>query len=91
MVDLDAVGGLPAVMRSLLDAGLIHGDCLTVTTKTVAENLATVKPMAGDQDVIAPVACPLAPPGQHVVILSGNLCPGGGVIKLSGKGITKFR
>lgn len=92
VVDLDAIGGLPVVMRSLLDAGLLHGDCMTVTGKTVRENLEGVSgiPVEG-QDVISPLDKPLAPPGSHITVLRGNMCPGGAVIKLSGKDIKVFR
>ena len=71
MVDLDSVGGIPQVLRELLDAGLLHGDCVTVTGKTVAENLEGVKPL-GPADVRArkilyPVSNPLSPAGNHMV------------------------
>ena len=65
VVDLDAIGGLPMVMRGLLDAGLLHGDCLTVTGKTVAENLKDVAPPPPNQDIIAQIAAPIAPPGTQ--------------------------
>ena len=79
--DLHAVGGVPLVMRMLLDAGLIHGECLTVTGKTVAENLADVAgtPPAG-QDVVVPFGQPLYPVG-HLNVLRGNLAPDGAVAK----------
>ena len=71
MVDLDSVGGIPRVMRELLDAGLLHGDCMTVTGKTVAENLEGVKPLApGDvraRKILYPVSNPLSPAGNHMV------------------------
>lgn len=87
MHDLDQVGGVPAVMRELLDAGLLHGDCLTVTGKTVAENLADVAPVRARaaQEVLRPFADPLAPAGNHIVVLRGNLAPESAVVKLSGK------
>ena len=71
MVNLDSIGGIPQVMRELLDAGLLHGDCMTVTGKTVAGNLESVQPL-GEEDVRArqilyPVSSPLSPPGQHMV------------------------
>lgn len=70
MVELNRIGGLPVVMKALLDAGLLHGDCITVTGHTVAENLKDVKPPAATQDVIAPISSPLAAPGRHVIILN---------------------
>eukprot|EP01052_Picozoa_sp_SAG31_P045571 SAG31_NODE_8377_length_1463_cov_2.163490_1_plen_132_part_00 len=93
MVDLDRVGGLPVVMRELLDAGFLHGDCITCTGKTVAENLASVPTLSqlGEQDIVFSCAKPRAPPGRHIIVLSGNLCPGGSAVsKLSGKQIDKF-
>eukprot|EP00043_Microstomoeca_roanoka_P016881 m.174503 g.174503 ORF g.174503 m.174503 type:complete len:590 (-) comp16539_c4_seq1:1010-2779(-) len=91
VVDMDAIGGLPAVMRMLLDAGLLHGDCLTVTGKTVAENLEQVAPASAGQDIVYSIQKPLAPPGQHIIVMRGSLCPGGSVIKLSGKQLNEFR
>jgi len=87
MHDLDGVGGVPAVMRELLDAGFLHGDCLTVTGKTVAENLADVPPVSrrAHQEVLRPLSNPLAPAGNHIVVLSGNLAPESAIVKLSGK------
>ncbi len=70
MADLHTAGGLPILMKELLDAGLLHGDCLTVTGKTVAENLASVS-KASDltQDVVYPFSKPLSPPGHHITII----------------------
>lgn len=83
-VDLHKVGGIPRIMRMLLDAGLIHGDCLTVTGRTVAENLADVPRGVPDgQDLIYPLDKPMYKRG-HLVILRGNLAPGGAVAKVSG-------
>ena len=82
-VDLHRAGGIPAVMKALLDAGLLHGDCLTITGRTVAENLADVPPPAADQDVIRPVADPMYAEG-HLAILKGNLSPEGAVAKITG-------
>ena len=138
MVDLDKVGGLPVVMKELLDNGLLHGDCITCTGKTLAENLSGTPTLAssfslarsvlpavvalgtllllhslandlelmnlsalclprlvqgqlGQQDVVFPVSAPRAPPGRHIIVLSGNLCPGGSAVsKLSGKRIDRF-
>ncbi len=82
--DLHRVGGIPLIMKMLLKAGLLHGDCLTVTGKTVAENLADVPdaPPAG-QDVVLPFDAPKYPQG-HLTILRGNLAPEGSVAKISG-------
>ena len=82
MVDVDRVGGVPAVLRALLDEGLLHGDTLTVTGKTMAENLADVGRPEGDE-VIRPLSDPLAPEGG-IAILRGNLAPDGAVVKLAG-------
>ncbi|MGH3650143.1 MAG: dihydroxy-acid dehydratase [Acidimicrobiia bacterium] len=83
MVDLDRIGGIPAVLRALLDEGLLHGDTLTVTGKTMAENLADTRPPLGDDDVIRPLTDPLAAEGG-IAILRGNLAPEGAVVKLAG-------
>jgi len=85
MTDLDRIGGVPMAMKTLLDAGLLHGDCLTVTGKTVAENLAEAKPRPNGQDIFAAPDLPYAPPGRHISVLRGNLAPEGAVLKLSGK------
>src|SRR5690349_6675249 len=82
-VDLHRAGGIPAVMKELLRAGLLHGDCLTITGKTVAENLADVPELSADQDVIRPVSDPLYAQG-HLAILKGNLSPEGCVAKITG-------
>jgi dihydroxy-acid dehydratase len=82
-VDLHRAGGIPAVMKALLDADLLHGDCITITGKTVAENLAEVPPLRADQDVIRPVAEPMYDEG-HLAILRGNLSPEGCVAKITG-------
>ncbi len=82
-VDLHRAGGIPAVMKELLDAGLLHGDCITITGKTVAENLADVPPLRKDQDVIQPVSNPIYREG-HLAILKGNLSPEGCVAKITG-------
>ena len=70
MADLHTAGGLPILLKEPLDAGLLHGDCLTVTGKTVAENLASVS-KASDltQDVVYPFSKPLSPPGHHITII----------------------
>lgn len=82
-IDLHRAGGIPAVMKQLLDAGLLHGDCITITGKTVAENLAEVPPLRADQDVIRPVSDPIYAAG-HLAILKGNLSPEGCVAKITG-------
>jgi dihydroxy-acid dehydratase len=87
MADLDRIGGVPMVMKTLLDAGLLHGNCLTVTGKTVAENLADARPSPPGQDVFASPGRPYAPPGRHISVLRGNLAPEGAVLKLSGKSL----
>ena len=72
MVDIDRVGGVPMVMRHLLEAGLLHGDCLTVTGKTVAENLADLDPPAPDGQVIHPLSDPINPIGGIAVLTDLN-------------------
>jgi dihydroxy-acid dehydratase len=85
MQDLHQYGGVPAVMKYLLKEGLLHGDCLTVTGKTMAENLATVPDLDFDQQkIIKPISHPIKPTG-HLQILYGNLATGGSVAKISGK------
>jgi len=82
-IDLHRAGGIPAVMKVLLDAGLLHGDCMTITGKTVAESLAEVPPLRADQDVIRPISNPMYAEG-HLAILKGNLSPEGCVAKITG-------
>ena len=84
MEDLHNVGGTPAVMKYLLDKGLINGDCLTVTGKTIAENLEGLPGLKEGQDVIMPLEKPIKESG-HIRILKGNLAPGGSVAKITGK------
>src|SRR5437016_326197 len=82
MNDLHRVGGTPAVLRALLDAGFLHGDCLTCTGKTLAENLKDVESVyQRRQEVVRPLDRPLHPTG-HLVVLHGNLCPEGAVAKV---------
>lgn len=83
MEDLHAVGGVPAVMKYLLANNLLHGDCLTVTGKTVAENLAEVPGLTADQEVFFPLDSPVKETG-HLQVLFGNLSPKGSVAKISG-------
>ncbi len=90
MQDVHDVGGVPSVMRLLLDAGLLEGDCITVTGATLAENLRDVPPPAARQQVIAGVDKPLLPRG-HIQILYGNLAEQGAVAKISGKEGFVFR
>lgn len=85
MDHLDQIGGVPMVMKMLLDAGLLHGDLMTVTGKTIAENLKHILPRPENQDVISSLEKPFAPPGHHIIIMRGNMCPEGSVMKLSGK------
>jgi len=82
-IDLHRAGGIPAVMKQLLKAGLLHGDCITITGKTVAENLAGVPDLSPNQDVIRPVTNPIYAEG-HLAILRGNLAPEGCVAKITG-------
>ncbi len=85
MEDLHEQGGLPAFMKYFLDKGYLHGDCMTVTGKTLAENLAKIDPIVPSMvNVIHPVETPLKPTG-HLCVLSGNLAPAGAVAKISGK------
>jgi dihydroxy-acid dehydratase len=84
MEDVHNVGGIPAVMKYLLDKGLLDGSCLTVTGKTVAENLADVLALKEGQDVILPLEKPIKETG-HIRILRGSLAPGGAVAKITGK------
>jgi dihydroxy-acid dehydratase len=83
-VDLHRAGGIPQVMKTLLKAGLLHGDCMTITGKTVAENLAAIADVPrADQDVIRPINNPIYAQG-HLAILKGNLSPEGCVAKITG-------
>lgn len=84
MQDLYEAGGVPAVMKQLLEGGYLHGDCLTVTGKTLAENLAEAAPLKEDQQVIRPLDQPIKPTG-HIRILYGNLAEQGAVAKITGK------
>jgi dihydroxy-acid dehydratase len=84
MHDLHTVGGTPAVLRALLDAGFLHGECVTVTGNTLAENLRDVPSIySRKQDVVRPFAAPMHPTG-HIIILHGNLAPDGAVAKVAG-------
>jgi len=89
MTDLDRVGGVPMVMKALLDAGLLHGNCMTVTGKTVAENLAALDPPAPDGDVVRTLDNPIHPIGG-IAILTGTLAPRGSVVKIAGIDFSRF-
>ena len=90
MADLAAIGGVAPLMKRLLNAGLLHGDCLTVTGKTLKQNLASVKGYPRGQEIIRPLNRPIKPDG-HLVILRGNLAPDGAVAKISGKEGLRFK
>jgi dihydroxy-acid dehydratase len=83
MTDLDRVGGVPVVMKHLLDAGLLHGDCLTVTGRTVAENLAAIDPPGPDGVVVHALDSPIHAEGG-ILVLRGTLAPNGSVVKVAG-------
>jgi dihydroxy-acid dehydratase len=83
MTDVDRVGGVPVVMRALLDAGLLHGDCLTVTGRTMAENLAHIAPPDVDGKVVRAMSEPIHRTGG-ITILKGSLAPEGAVVKSAG-------
>jgi len=89
MSELIAIGGIQPLMKTLLDAGLLHGDCLTVTGRTMAENLAEVKPYPADQDIVHSLDNPIKK-DSHLVVLYGNLAPTGAVAKISGKEGLRF-
>ncbi len=89
MVDLDRVGGVPMVMRHLLDAGLLHGDALTVTGKSLAENLAAIDPPEPDGQVVTGLDKPLHPRGG-IAVLRGSLAPNGAVVKVAGIDFERF-
>jgi dihydroxy-acid dehydratase len=89
MFDIDRIGGVPVVMRELLDAGLLHGDCLTVTGRTMAENLEALRPPAPDGDVIRPLSRPIHA-GGGIAILRGSLAPEGSVVKVAGLDVERF-
>ncbi len=84
MEDLFKVGGVPGVMKMLLDEGLLHGDCITVTGKTIAENLAEAAPLDADQTVVRPLDSPIKATG-HLQVLYGNLAEEGSIAKITGK------
>jgi dihydroxy-acid dehydratase len=83
MTDIDRIGGVPVVLKHLLDAGLLHGDVLTCTGKTMAENLAEINPPAPDGDVVHPLSAPIHAEGG-INVLTGSLSPNGSVVKVAG-------
>ena len=89
MSELIAIGGIQPLMKRMLEAGLLHGDCLTVTGKTLAENLADVEDYPDGQDIILPFETPIKP-DSHLSILYGNLAPDGAVAKITGKEGLRF-
>jgi dihydroxy-acid dehydratase len=91
MVSLHEIGGVPVVMKELLRNGFLHGDVMTVTGKTLAENLASVPTLEelGKQDIVVPVSKPSAPANNHISVLKGNLAPESCLLKLSGKTLEK--
>jgi dihydroxy-acid dehydratase len=89
MSDLIRIGGIQPLMKMLLDEGLLHGDCLTVTGRTLGQNLRRVRPYPQGQDIVRPLADPLKP-DSHLVVMYGNLAPEGAVAKISGKEGLRF-
>ncbi|MGZ4690188.1 MAG: dihydroxy-acid dehydratase [Acidimicrobiia bacterium] len=89
MVDIDRIGGVPVVMRELLDAGLLHGDVLTVTGKTMAENLEALDPPKPDGEIVHPLSAPIHVMGG-IAVLRGSLAPNGGVVKIAGLDQPRF-
>ncbi|HLZ99078.1 MAG TPA: dihydroxy-acid dehydratase, partial [Steroidobacteraceae bacterium] len=90
MSELVAIGGIQPLMKTLLDAGLLHGECVTVTGKTLAENLRAVKPYPAGQEIVRPLGHPIKK-DSHLVILYGNLAPDGAVAKITGKEGLRFK
>ena len=89
MSELVRIGGIRPLMKSLLDAGMLHGDCLTVTGRTLRQNLAKVRPYPAGQEIVRPLTHPIKPE-SHLVVLYGNLAPEGAVAKISGKEGLRF-
>ncbi len=89
MSDVDKVGGIPVILKALLDSGFLHGDCLTVTGKTMAENLADVNPPDPDGEILKATSNPMAKTGG-ITILGGSLAPDGAVTKVAGVGVEIF-
>jgi len=89
MSDIDRIGGVPVVMKELLDAGVLHGDCVTVTGKTMAENLAAISPPAPDGDIVHRLTDPIHAVGG-IAVLTGSLAPKGAVVKVAGIDFDRF-
>jgi len=89
MADIDRIGGIPVVMRELLEAGLLHGDCITVTGRTVAENLAELDPPRPDGVVVHPLTDPIHDIGG-LAVLTGSMAPKGSVVKVAGIDVDRF-
>jgi dihydroxy-acid dehydratase len=89
MTDIDRIGGVPVVMKELLDAGLFHGDCMTVTGRTMAENLRALDPPGPDGDVLHRLADPIHEVGG-IAVLTGSLAPNGSVVKVAGIDFDRF-
>ena len=89
MEDMDAIGGIPAVMKMMLTEGMLFGDCMTVTGKTVKENLEEFSHFPADQDIIMPLSNPIKAEG-HLQVLYGNIAPEGSLAKITGKEGTRF-
>ncbi len=90
MSELVAIGGIQPLMKTLLDAGLLHGECMTVTGRTLAENLAEVGTYVAGQDIVRPLSDPIKR-DSHLVVLYGNVAPEGAVAKITGKEGLQFR
>ena len=84
MSELIKIGGIQPLMKTMLEAGMLDGSCMTVTGRTTAENLADVAPYPAGQDIIRPLDNPIKK-DSHLVVLKGNLSPGGAVAKITGK------
>jgi dihydroxy-acid dehydratase len=89
MSDLDRIGGVPVVLAQLLEAGLLHGDCMTVTGRTMADNLAALDPPAPDGDVVHAMSDPIHAQGG-IAVLTGSLAPKGAVVKVAGLDSLRF-
>jgi dihydroxy-acid dehydratase len=89
MADVDRIGGIPVVMKHLLEAGLLHGDCITVTGKTMAENLADIDPPEPDGKVVHPLSNPIHAVGG-IAVLQGSMAPKGAVVKVAGIDVDRF-
>ena len=89
MAELVRIGGVAPLMKTLINAGLMHGDCMTVTGKTLKNNLKKIKPYPKDQKIIKPIEDPIKKDG-HLIVLRGNIAPNGAIAKISGKEGTQF-